>query len=94
MKRGAAIVRRHAGLRGLASIVRAYPYSVPACMPKVLVEIAKHLGDPNALMKTAQEALTEFKRTHQDTWHQLSQKFTQSEWESITDALVSPHYYA
>eukprot|EP00939_MAST-03C_sp_MAST-3C-sp1_P000300 g300.t1 len=93
-KRNAALQRRHAGLRGLSSIVRAYPYSLPPFMPKVLVEIAKHLGDPDALMKTAQESLTEFKRTHQDTWHQLAQKFTQSEWESITDALVSPHYYA
>ena len=93
-KRSAALLRRQSGLLGLASIVRAFPYSLPSYMPQVLVELSKHLSDPDPLKKIPQSALEEFKRTHQDTWHQISSKFSRDEWEAIEDALVSPHYYA
>ena len=41
---------RHAGVLGLSSCIKAFPYDVPDWMPQMLVEIGEsHLHDPNPI---------------------------------------------
>lgn len=42
-------VLRHAGVLGLSSCIKAFPYDVPDWMPQMLVEIGNHLHDPNPI---------------------------------------------
>ena len=40
------LVKRHAGVLGLAALVEACPYTVPKWLPSVLDHISDHLRDP------------------------------------------------
>ena len=40
------VVKRHAGVLGLAALVEACPYTVPEWLPSVLDHISDHLRDP------------------------------------------------
>ncbi len=42
---------------------------------------------------TVKKALSEFKRTHQDCWHEHKQRFSDDQLAVLTDLLVSPNYY-
>ena len=47
-----------------------------------------------ALQVIVKKTLQDFKRTHQDNWHDHKQKFTEDQLTVLTDLLVSPSYYA
>ena len=84
----------HSGILGLCSIVEAYPYDVPEFLPDVLMELSRHLHDPQPIPKTIKESMQEFKRPHQDHWEEHKTKFTEDQLLVMTDLLVSPNYYA
>ena len=84
----------HSGILGLCAIVEAYPYDVPTFVPDILIELEKHLHDPQPIPKTIKKTLQEFKRTHQDNWAEHKLKFTEDQLLIMTDLLVSPNYYA
>ena len=84
----------HSGILGLCSLVEAYPHEVPDFIPEVLMELEKHLHDPQPVPKTIKKTLQEFKRTHQDNWAEHKLKFTEDQLLVMTDLLVSPNYYA
>lgn len=84
----------HAGILGLCSFVEAYPYDVPKFVPDILIELEKHLHDPQPIPKTIKNMFQEFKRTHMDNWAEHKQKFTDEQLVAMTDLLVSPNYYA
>ena len=84
----------HSGILGLCAIVEAYPYDVPKFVPDILIELEKHLHDPQPIPKTIKKTLQEFKRTHQDNWAEHKLKFTEDQLVIMTDLLVSPNYYA
>jgi proteasome activator subunit 4 len=42
----------HAGILGLCAFVEAYPYDVPEFVPDILIELEKHLHDPQPIPKT------------------------------------------
>merc|ERR1711981_1308221 len=84
----------HSGIMGLCAIVEAYPYDVPEMVPDILIELEKHLHDPQPIPKTIKKTLQEFKRTHQDNWAEHKLKFTEDQLLVMTDLLVSPNYYA
>ena len=84
----------HSGILGLCSLVEAYPHDVPSFMPEVLMELQRHLHDPQPVPKTIKKTLQEFKRTHQDNWDEHKLKFTEDQLIVLTDLLVSQNYYA
>ena len=84
----------HSGILGLCSLVEAYPHDVPSFMPEVLMELQRHLHDPQPVPKTIKRTLQEFKRTHQDNWEEHKLKFTEDQLMALTDLLVSQNYYA
>ena len=110
------IVKRHAAVLGLASLVQAFPYEVPQWMPETLVTLAGCVSDPTPIavslriqnrdctlaladglfwmQPTVSKTFTDFRRTHQDNWHEDMQKFTEDQLSVLSDLLISPSYYA
>jgi proteasome activator subunit 4 len=86
--------RKHGVVLGLGSCILAFPYEVPSWMPSVLVELAGLIGDPSLISMTIKKMFSEFKRTHQDTWHIDSAAFSEDEIVVLNDLLISPSYYA
>lgn len=78
----------------MCAVVLSFPYTVPEFLPRVVTKVASHLGDPAIIADAARSCLTEFRRTHQDTWDDIEDQFTADEWEAVNDVLVSPYYYA
>lgn len=89
-----ALIKRHAGVLGLSSLVEAFPYDVPEWMPEVLVFLSGYFSDPPPVSTTVKKVFGDFKRTHQDSWHEDSKRFSQEELEVLSDMLISPSYYA
>ncbi|KAF9940539.1 hypothetical protein BGZ65_006679 [Modicella reniformis] len=89
-----ALVKRHAGVLGLSSLLEAFPYDVPEWMPGVMVFLADYFSDPPPVSTTVKKVFSDFKRTHQDTWHEDQKQFSHEELEVLTDTLISPSYYA
>lgn len=90
----ADVRERHAGVLGLCACVNAFPYDVPPFMPDVLVLLGDHLNDPQPIPATIKKTLSNFRRTHHDTWRDHKVMFTDDQLAVITDLLVSPSYYA
>jgi proteasome activator subunit 4 len=62
-------------------------------MPEVLVELAMLIGDPSLISVSVKKMFSEFKRTHQDTWHLTSRGFSEDQLYILNDLLISPSYY-
>ena len=84
----------HCGILGLCAIIEAHPYDIPVYVPGLLMELAKHLHDPQPIPKTVKDTFQEFKRTHQDNWQEHKLKFTDDQLMVLNDLLISPNYYA
>ncbi|CAG8548665.1 30916_t:CDS:10 [Gigaspora margarita] len=89
-----AILTRHAGVLGLSCLVNAFPYDVPKWMPEVLVKLAECISDPAPIQATVKNTFADFKRTHQDSWHEDMKQFTEDQMSLLSDMLISPSYYA
>jgi len=89
-----SLIKRHAGVLGLCSVVSACPYDIPSHLPEVLMVLGDHLHDPHPIPATVKRVLQEFKRTHQDNWTEHKERFTEDQLNVLTDLLVSPSYYA
>ncbi|CAO3568761.1 unnamed protein product [Mortierella alpina] len=89
-----ALVKRHAGVLGLSSLLEAFPYDIPKWMPEVMVFLSAYFSDPPPVSTTVKKVFGDFKRTHQDTWHEDQKRFSQEELEVLSDMLISPSYYA
>jgi len=66
------VLTRHAAVLGLGALVQAFPYASPppAWLPEVLATLAgKAASDPGMVGKSVKTALSDFKKTRQDTWH-------------------------
>jgi proteasome activator subunit 4 len=63
---------RHAAVLGLSALVQAFPYTSPppAWLPEVLTTLASRAAsDTGSVGKSVKQALSDFKKTRQDTWH-------------------------
>lgn len=38
-------IKRHAGVLALSAVVKAFPYSVPSFLPKILMQLCRHTCD-------------------------------------------------
>jgi len=83
----------HGGILGLCAIVLAFPYEVPRFVPEVLVELSRHLHDPNPIKSSVTFVFSEFRRTHMDNWAEDQLRFTEDQRQALVDVLVSPSYY-
>ncbi|CAF1939925.1 unnamed protein product [Rotaria magnacalcarata] len=87
------IVKRHGGVLGLCAIVLSSPYDISIHVPDALMLLCEHSQDPNLIRKSIKNTLSEFRRTHHDSWHEHREKFTKDELVILADFLISPNYY-
>ncbi|ORY39104.1 hypothetical protein BCR33DRAFT_662528, partial [Rhizoclosmatium globosum] len=89
------VVRRHAAVIGLSSLVLAFPYDVPVWMPEVLITLSTCISDQAPIAVTVSKTFADFRRTHQDTWKEEGMKaFTEDQLSILSDLLISSSYYA
>ncbi|KAF9036519.1 hypothetical protein BDZ89DRAFT_1100671 [Hymenopellis radicata] len=88
-----AIRRRHAAILGICALVDSYPYTVEKWMPDLLTNVlAEHTYDPLPIATTVRKCASNFKRTHQDTWHEDSKRFTDDQLSSLSTLITGSSY--
>ncbi|CAF1141433.1 unnamed protein product [Adineta ricciae] len=87
------IVKRHGGILGLCAIIQANPYDIPAYVPDTLMILCEHSHDPHLIQRSIKQCLSEFRRTHHDSWHEHRMKFTGDQLGILADVLISHNYY-
>ncbi|KAJ3416755.1 hypothetical protein HDV05_000129 [Chytridiales sp. JEL 0842] len=88
------LITRHAAVLGLTALVAAFPYEVPEWMPDVLIVLSSCLQDQAPIKSTVTKAFADFRRTHQDTWQDDMNVFTEDQRSLLSDLLISESYYA
>ncbi|CAN6654883.1 proteasome activator Blm10p [Trichomonascus vanleenenianus] len=99
-KRGQAVdqqqlVKRHAAVLGLGSLVSAFPYASPppVWIPNVLATLAtRAASDPGMIGRSVKSSLSDFKKTRQDTWHIDVKVFTQEQLEDLEGVLWKNYF--
>lgn len=90
-----AVIRRHAAVLGLGSLVQAFPYHSPPpkWIPKVLATLAvKAASDPGMIGKSVKVTLGDFKKTRQDTWPIDAKAFTTEQLEDLEGVLWKNYF--
>ncbi|KAI0308000.1 hypothetical protein B0F90DRAFT_1813347 [Multifurca ochricompacta] len=91
----AAIRQRHAAILGICALIDSYPYTVERWMPELLANVlAEHAYDPVPISLAVQKCASNFKKTHQDTWHEDSKRFTEDQLAALSTLLTGSSYYA
>ncbi|KAJ1566898.1 hypothetical protein HK096_000052 [Nowakowskiella sp. JEL0078] len=86
------LVKRHAATLGLSALVQAFPYEVPQWMPEVLELLHSCMTDPTPIKTAAEKAFADFKRTHQDTWHEQQSLFTEDQRYMMSNVLTYNYF--
>ncbi|TFK30307.1 hypothetical protein FA15DRAFT_662249 [Coprinopsis marcescibilis] len=90
-----AIRQRHAAILGICALVESFPYTVESWMPELLTSVlAEHTYDPIPISTTVRRCASNFKRTHQDTWHEDSKRFNEEQHGALLTLLTGSSYYA
>jgi len=84
----------HSAVLGMSALIGCFPYSVEPWMPPLIDVLATHATDPPPISTTIRECASEFKKTHQDTWHTDQQAFDEDQLQSLSTMLVGTSYYA
>ncbi|KAI0343973.1 ARM repeat-containing protein [Trametopsis cervina] len=84
----------HSAILGLCALIESFPYSVEPWMPPLTEILAAHATDPIPVSTTIRKCASEFKKTHQDTWHKDQLAFDEDQLQSLSTMLVGTSYYA
>jgi proteasome activator subunit 4 len=84
----------HSAILGLCALIESYPYTVESWMPPLTSVLASHATDPPPISTTIRKCASEFKKTHQDTWHKDQQMFDEDQLQDLSTMLVGTSYYA
>lgn len=84
----------HSAILGLCALIESFPYSVEPWLPSLTEVLAPHATDPPPISTTIRKCASEFKKTHQDTWHKDQQAFDEDQLQSLSTMLVGTSYYA
>ncbi|KAI0275116.1 hypothetical protein BC834DRAFT_851157 [Gloeopeniophorella convolvens] len=84
----------HSAILGLCALIESFPYSVEKWVPPLTDILALHATDPPPISTTIRKTASEFKKTHQDTWHRDQLAFDEDQLQSLATMLVGTSYYA
>ncbi|KZT06355.1 uncharacterized protein LAESUDRAFT_653878 [Laetiporus sulphureus 93-53] len=88
-----ALRQRHAAILGICALVDSYPYTVERWLPDLLTNVlAEHTYDPIPISTTVRKCASNFKKTHQDTWHEDCKRFTDSQLTALSTLLTGSSY--
>ncbi|EEB90585.1 hypothetical protein MPER_11186 [Moniliophthora perniciosa FA553] len=86
---------RHAAVLGICALLDSFPYTVEKWMPDLLTNVlAEYTYDPIPISTTVRKCARNFKKTHQDTWHEDSKRFDDSQLAALSTLLTGSSYYA
>lgn len=94
LRRGSALVERHAGALALESLVQLAPYEIPQWLPEVLERLAALANEGQPIKRGVQRAFTDFRRTHQDNWSEHKLRLSPEQQDLFADVVVAPSFYA
>jgi proteasome activator subunit 4 len=90
-----ALRELHSAILGLCSLIESFPYSpVEPWMPSLTEVLANHSTDPPPISTAIRKCASEFKKTHQDTWHKDQLAFDEDQLQNLSSMLVGTSYYA
>ncbi|CAF5044832.1 unnamed protein product [Rotaria sp. Silwood1] len=81
------------GILGLCAIILSGPYDISSFVPDALIFLCEHSNDRHMIQKSIHQCLSEFRRTHYDSWHEHQRSFTKDQLLILIDALISHSYY-
>jgi len=81
---------RHAAVLGLIALIRAYPFTVPEWMPRLIDHLSKYATDPSPISNTLRTFGAEFQKTHQ-VWEGFSAVFLSKRADGICFAQDNWH---
>ncbi len=85
----------HSAILGIGALLDAYPYSVPHWAPKLITDVlSKHTHSPLPISTTVHQTAMNFKKTHQDTWHEDQKRFNEDGLSALSILLTGSSYYA
>ncbi|TBU39582.1 hypothetical protein BD309DRAFT_1022044 [Dichomitus squalens] len=88
-----AMRQLHAAILGVCALIESYPYTIERWMPELLTNIlAEHTYDPIPISTTVRKCASTFRKTHQDTWHEDSKKFTEEQLAALSTLLSGSSY--
>ncbi|KAE8212365.1 hypothetical protein CF327_g3970 [Tilletia walkeri] len=80
------LIQLHGGILGVVALLSSSPYTVPEWMPELIVDtVAAHADDPVPISTTVRRSAASWKVTHQDTWHEERNKFTEEQLQEVTE---------
>ncbi|TFK41322.1 hypothetical protein BDQ12DRAFT_768249 [Crucibulum laeve] len=82
----------HSAILGICALIESLPYSVEPWMPSLTEVLAPHATDPPPISTTIRDCASEFKKTHQDTWHKDQLLFDDDQLQSLSTMLVGTSY--
>ncbi|KIJ68675.1 hypothetical protein HYDPIDRAFT_106916 [Hydnomerulius pinastri MD-312] len=91
---GESMRKLHSALLGICALIESFPYSVESWMPPLMEVLARHATDPPPISTTIRHCASEFKKTHQDTWHKDQLLFDEDQLQNLSTMLVGTSYYA
>ncbi|CAL1696420.1 unnamed protein product [Somion occarium] len=90
-----ALRQRHAAVLGICALIDSYPYTIEKWMPDLITSVlVEHTYDPIPISSTVRKCASNFRKTHQDTWHEDSKKFTEDQLVALSTLLTGSSYYA
>ncbi|KAM5538277.1 hypothetical protein V8D89_008164 [Ganoderma adspersum] len=90
-----AIRQLHAAILGVCALIDSYPYTIERWMPELVTDVlAEHTYDPIPISTTVRKCAGTFRKTHQDTWHEDSKRFTEEQLAALSTLLSGSSYYA
>ncbi|KAI0359128.1 hypothetical protein OH77DRAFT_1473765 [Trametes cingulata] len=90
-----ALRQLHAAILGVCALIDSYPYTIERWMPELLTSVlAEHTYDPIPISTTVRKCASTFRKTHQDTWHEDSKKFSEEQLAALSTLLSGSSYYA
>lgn len=88
-----ALRQRHAAILGICALVESYPYTIERWLPELLTNVlVDHTYDPIPISTTVRKCASNFRKTHQDTWHEDSTKFTEDQLAALSTLLTGSSY--
>jgi hypothetical protein len=82
------------GVLGLAAVVLAFPYSLPGQVPSAVAQLTCHVSRGGVVGDMAKFTVTDFKRSHHDSWQQQKRLFTADELDDLEGSVSSASYFS
>ncbi|BBN11909.1 proteasome activator subunit 4 [Marchantia polymorpha subsp. ruderalis] len=84
----------HGNVLGLAACVLSVPYDMPTWLPDTVTLLGRFSGESSLIKSTVKKVISEFRRTHSDTWAYQKDSFSEEQLEVLSDLTSSASYFA